>query len=139
MITRRLNTKKYNFVCTGHIGIGYAIVEKIINIIRSHDSQPKVIFGGPLVTSEPKLIFENLKPDFAILGEGEITIIELLKAVERKIDQLETEYKQLQQMINANTISNDQLQDEIQRMNELKGLVEKKYEEWSELSSILEA
>ena len=62
-----------------------------------------------------------------------------LKAVERKIDQLETEYKQLQQMINANTISNDQLQDEIQRMNELKGLVEKKYEEWSELSTILEA
>ncbi|MAH03330.1 hypothetical protein CMI39_00920 [Candidatus Pacearchaeota archaeon] len=86
LITKKLNHKKYDFVCTGHIGIGYAIVEKIINTVKNHNSQPKVIFGGPLITSEPKLVFENLKPDFAILGEGEITIIELLKAIVKNKD-----------------------------------------------------
>ncbi|MAG79066.1 hypothetical protein CMI40_01675 [Candidatus Pacearchaeota archaeon] len=86
IIIRALNVKKYDFVCTGHTGIGYVIVEKIISIVRSHESRPKIIIGGALVTSEPKLIFENLKPDFAILGEGEATIIELLKAIEKNED-----------------------------------------------------
>ena len=62
-----------------------------------------------------------------------------IKSVERKIDQLEAEYQQLQVKINENAFSHEQLPSEIQKMNELKGQVEKKYEEWAELSNMLEA
>ena len=72
-------------------------------------------------------------------GKKNRNLSKQLKSVERKIDQLETEYKQLQQKVNKNSFSHEQLQGEIQRMNELKGQVEKKYEEWSELSTMLEA
>jgi len=83
ILTKKLNSKKYDLICTGHMGIGYSIIEKIINITKKHSSKPKFILGGALITTESKLIFESLKPDFAVLGEGELTIIELLKAIEK--------------------------------------------------------
>ena len=41
--------------------------------------------------------------------------------------------------IYENAFSHEQLPSEIQKMNDLKGQVEKKYEEWAELSNMLEA
>ena len=84
IISDNLDRKRYDFVMTGHIGIGYAVVEKIILTARNHLSKPKVIVGGALVTSEKELMFNALRPDFAVVGEGEITILELLKCIENK-------------------------------------------------------
>src|SRR3989344_734230 len=84
LIKNALDKEKYDIVCTGHMGIGYAIVEKISMITRKHDSKPIIILGGALMTSEPELMFNSLKPDFAVLGEGDITIVELLRCIEKK-------------------------------------------------------
>tara|TARA_Y100000310_G_scaffold336975_1_gene422869 strand:- start:441 stop:2063 length:1623 start_codon:yes stop_codon:yes gene_type:complete len=84
LVTKALNKKRYDIVCSGHIGIGYAVMEKILLSIRNHQSKPKFILGGPIITSAPKLIFDALKPDFAVIGEGEITILELLKHLKEK-------------------------------------------------------
>ncbi len=84
LVKKKLDSKKYDIVCSGHIGIGYSVIEKIINATKNHFSKPITIIGGALITSEPQLMFESLKPDFGIIGEGEITIIELLKAIENK-------------------------------------------------------
>lgn len=84
LVDNALNKRDYDFVCTGHVGIGYAIIEKIVKTTRNHKSKPKIILGGALITSEPELMFNSLKPDFAVLGEGEKTIIELLKCLEKK-------------------------------------------------------
>ncbi|MDP3026147.1 MAG: radical SAM protein [Nanoarchaeota archaeon] len=86
LINEKLDRKKYDIVATGHLGIGYAIIEKILNTVRNHSSKPKTVLGGALVTSEPKLMFESLKPDIAVFGEGEITIVELLDYLEKKKD-----------------------------------------------------
>src|SRR3990167_2384084 len=50
LIKTALDKKKYNIVCTGHTGIGYAIVEKIVQTTRKHDSRPVIILGGALMT-----------------------------------------------------------------------------------------
>lgn len=84
IIGGELDKKKFDFVGTGHTGIGYPVVKKILNAVREHKSKPLIILGGPIVTSEPKLMFENLKPDFAVLGEGEETIVELIEAIKKK-------------------------------------------------------
>lgn len=84
LISAALDKKKYDIVCTGHMGIGYAIIEKIVQTARNHASKPIIILGGALMTSEPELMFNALKPDFAVLGEGDITIVELLKCIEKK-------------------------------------------------------
>jgi len=83
LIREQLNKKKYDIVCSGHLGIGYAIIEKITKASRNHPSKPKIILGGALITSEPKLMLQSLKPDFIVIGEGEITILELLKELQK--------------------------------------------------------
>jgi len=79
--------KRYDFIGTGHVCLGYPIVQQIIDSIRIISPQSKIILGGIIMMkNEPKLMFEYLNPDFGIIGEGEVTIIELLKAIEHKKD-----------------------------------------------------
>jgi radical SAM superfamily enzyme YgiQ (UPF0313 family) len=86
IVKAELDKKKYDIVATGHIGMGYPIVESIFKGAKEHVSKPKTILGGAIITSEPQAIFESLKPDFGVLGEGEDTILELLNCIENKGD-----------------------------------------------------
>ncbi len=86
LIKEALDKKTYQILCTGHMGIGYAVIEKIVNQAKTHKSKPKIILGGALMTSEPELMFNALNPDFSIIGEGERTIIELLDCIEKNKD-----------------------------------------------------
>lgn len=52
--------------------------KRIIEIIKEENPDAFVILGGPLVTSAPELLMKNTKADFAVVGEGELTVIELL-------------------------------------------------------------
>jgi len=86
LLKRALDSNKYGVVCTGHMGIGHTVVQKIIDFTKEHKTHPKVIIGGSIITTEPKLMFEDLKPDFGIIGEAEETIVELLDSLENKKD-----------------------------------------------------
>lgn len=46
----------------------------------------KIIIGGPGYSIYPRIIFEYLKPDFGIYGEGEDSLWKLLTALENNID-----------------------------------------------------
>jgi radical SAM superfamily enzyme YgiQ (UPF0313 family) len=82
LIANKLNSKRYDIICTGGNALIYNCLDLIIKEIRKHKSSPKIILGGPIITSEPELILKSLKPDFGVIGEGEITIIELLKNID---------------------------------------------------------
>ncbi len=86
IIKRELDKDKYDFVATGNNALGYEITKVILNAVKNHPSQPKTILGGPIITSEPEIIFEDLKPDFGVIGEGEETIVDLLLALEKGKD-----------------------------------------------------
>jgi len=79
IIKEWLDRKKYDFVCVGNNVLGYEFTKKIIQTAKSHPSNPKVILGGTIITSEPFLIFNELRPDFGVIDEGEGTVVELLK------------------------------------------------------------
>jgi len=86
IMKKELDKEKYDVVCTGLVGgPNYPIVEKIVNSAKEHASRPKIIIGGALITSEPELMFSSLGIDFGVLGEGEITIIELLESIRRGV------------------------------------------------------
>ena len=82
LLNKKLSNTKYDFICTGHMCMGYHIIKEIITTTHSHETSPKVILGGAIMTSEPEFMFNLLKPDYGVLGEGEITIVELLKCIE---------------------------------------------------------
>lgn len=86
LITKNLDKKKYNIVGTGGNALIYTLLEKIIKTVKQHNSQPKIILGGPIITSEPELIINSLNPDIGVLGEGEETIVELIKKIDKNED-----------------------------------------------------
>ena len=86
IVKKELDKQNYDVVATGNLGIGYPMVEDIFKTVKKHPSNPKIILGGAIITSEPKVIFEALKPDFGVLGEGEETILELLDYIYKKKD-----------------------------------------------------
>ena len=86
IVNKKLSLIKYDYVCTGHMCIGYHVIKEIFSSVKSHQTHPKIILGGAIITSEPEYMFNLLEPDFGILGEGEITIVELLKCLKEKKD-----------------------------------------------------
>ncbi len=56
----------------------FVFLRKITQLIKRQYPQKLIFLGGPLVTSLPEIILKNTFADCAILGEGELTLIELL-------------------------------------------------------------
>ena len=81
ILSSKLSQKKYDFVCTGGNALGYLVIEKIVEVAKSHSTKPKIILGGPIITTLPKLIFSEFGIDFGVIGEGEETVVELIDAV----------------------------------------------------------
>lgn len=86
IINNMLDSKKFDLVCTGNNALGYAITEIIVQTVKGHSSRPLTVLGGPVINSEPELILDALRPSFGVLGEGEETIVDLVKTVEKKGD-----------------------------------------------------
>jgi radical SAM superfamily enzyme YgiQ (UPF0313 family) len=83
ILKRKLDAKKYDIVGLGGMAMDYQEIEKIINACKVHESKPKIILGGAIVTSNKELVSKSLNFDIGIIGEGEVTIIELLKKLEK--------------------------------------------------------
>jgi radical SAM superfamily enzyme YgiQ (UPF0313 family) len=86
ILNQWMDKEKYDVIATGHTGMGFSIVKKITDVARRHSSKPHIILGGALITSEKELMFKTLRPDYAVYGEGEVTIIELLKCIQKNGD-----------------------------------------------------
>ena len=61
-----------------------------------------------------------------------------LKTVERNIEKLEKELNHTQQFIHQNGSDNDLVIDKFSLIKKLKKDIEKKYEEWAEISQLID-
>jgi anaerobic magnesium-protoporphyrin IX monomethyl ester cyclase len=86
IIKMSLLKKEYNYVLTGAICTYYFAIKDCVDATRKYTPSSKIILGGGLVSSKPELIFKSLHPDYIVIGEGEVTILELLKCLEEKGD-----------------------------------------------------
>lgn len=66
-------------------------IKRVIEIAKEEAPQRLVVLGGPLVSSVPRLIMENTKADYAVVGEGELTLIELMDFIMKTKDTLPIE------------------------------------------------
>lgn len=75
------------------VGIGglvteYAEVVRLVKTIKAYGNIP-VVLGGPLATTHCEELLQASGADFAVIGEGEKTIVELVRAIETgNIDEL---------------------------------------------------
>ncbi|MEK7463290.1 MAG: radical SAM protein [Patescibacteria group bacterium] len=70
-------------VAMGSIVTGYKHVKKLCEIIKKYKKVP-IIVGNSVATSIPEILLKNTKADIGVVREGDITIVELLRAIENK-------------------------------------------------------
>ena len=60
--------------------------KRIIDAIKSqHHKEYKLLIGGAGFSIFPDVLFNELKPDFAIVGEGESSLVELINALDNDL------------------------------------------------------
>jgi radical SAM superfamily enzyme YgiQ (UPF0313 family) len=85
-LTNILNRESYDFIGISACG-GYYQYRKVLKIseaINQAKYRPFYVLGGHLAAPEPDYFLRKTNADAIVIGEGEMTIIDLLEAVERK-------------------------------------------------------
>lgn len=72
----------YDYIATGGLACSYNDIKRIID--KAKNQNRKTILGGGIVSSEPKLMTTALRADYAVIGEGEQTIVEFLECIENR-------------------------------------------------------
>jgi radical SAM superfamily enzyme YgiQ (UPF0313 family) len=62
-------------------GDNFPFIEEVVYRIKKEHPGKLVILGGSLVTSVPIVVMKNTSADIAVLGEGELTILELMDLI----------------------------------------------------------
>jgi anaerobic magnesium-protoporphyrin IX monomethyl ester cyclase len=85
-LTDYLNKNRFDVVGVSIIA-GYYQYRKLLKIssaVNKSKNRPIYIIGGHGPSPEPEYFLKKTLADFAILGEGEVTVIELLEAISGK-------------------------------------------------------
>ncbi len=82
-VERRVRSKKYDVACMGCIVTGYKFVKQLAQMIRSIHKDCTIIAGNSVATSIVDTLLQKTEVDVAVLGEGDVTIVELLSALEK--------------------------------------------------------
>ena len=83
-LTEYLNKNKFDVVGVSIIGgyYQYKTLLKISEAINQSRNRPFYIIGGHGPSPEPEFFLSKTKADAVVMGEGEITVIELLQAIQ---------------------------------------------------------
>ncbi len=79
----RIKSADFDVAAFGCIVTGYRFVKGLAALIKKHKDVP-IIVGNSVADSIPEILLSKTLADIAVIGEGDITIIELLKAIENK-------------------------------------------------------
>ena len=82
VMARFMKGRSYRYILTGGLSAHYRSIKEIVDSVRTIESTGKVIIGGGVVTASPEVMYDYLQPDYMVLGEGEVTIVELIGAFE---------------------------------------------------------
>jgi len=89
-----LRKKDFDVVGFGCIVTGYKIVKNLCSTIKKINKDAVIIVGNSVATSIPSLLLSRTQADIAVMGEGDITIVDLLDCLEqnRPLEEVEGIY-----------------------------------------------
>ncbi|HAA73739.1 TPA: radical SAM protein [Candidatus Latescibacteria bacterium] len=76
-----VRTHRYDVVAFGCIVTHYKWTKWFIHTVKRHQPHCKVIVGNSVGSSIPGLLLENSPADIVVLGEGDVTIVEVLDSL----------------------------------------------------------
>ena len=80
-IPKAIDKVKPDLIGLGGLCTDYHFIKDAIEIIRKSSKVP-IVLGGGIVNNDAEFIFNLLKPDYAIIGEGEETIVRLVNSLQ---------------------------------------------------------
>jgi len=78
-VERYIRNNKFDVIGYGCLVTNFRWVKKISSMIKEHHPYTKIMVGNTVSTSIPELLLESTKVDIAVVGEGDITVVEILK------------------------------------------------------------
>ena len=72
---------EYDVIGTGGLITTYKYLTWLIPELKKYNPNSKIIVGGGVVTEDPALLLKRVPADVAVVGEGEITVINLISAL----------------------------------------------------------
>ena len=83
-LKKYISMYKPDIIGLSGLSADFLFVRDTIRIIRNVSPNTPIIGGGGLFSSDLNFVFSELQPDFAVIGEGEKTIVELLDSLNGK-------------------------------------------------------
>jgi len=81
ILQKKIDEVKPDYIGLGGLSADYLYLKDTITFIREIDSSIPIILGGGILSSDSDFIFNDLKPDYGVILEGEITIVNLLNSL----------------------------------------------------------
>jgi anaerobic magnesium-protoporphyrin IX monomethyl ester cyclase len=72
------NVNNYDVICIGGMITVYLEIKKLISLIKKIKPSVPIIVGGTAASSVPHLVLSKTDADILCIGEGEISVIEIL-------------------------------------------------------------
>lgn len=79
-LTRKIKGVEPDLIATGGLCIDFHCLRDIINITRNVCKAP-IVLGGGIINNDYEYIFNLLKPDFCVIGDGEETLVKLCNSL----------------------------------------------------------
>lgn len=81
-LEKELRNKDFEAVGFGCIVTGYKIVKILASLIKKVNPKAWIFVGNSVASSIPEILLANTEVDVAVIGEGDLTVVELLSAME---------------------------------------------------------
>ena len=82
-IEQKIRPKKFDAVGIGTMVFQYRWVRDVAALVKKYHPNVPIMVGSTLSTSMPELLLRKTDVDIAVIGEADITIVELLRAIDR--------------------------------------------------------
>lgn len=77
ILGRWIKDKNIDVLGTGGMSQNWDVVSAVLNVAKIVKPDIITVVGGAIVVSDPELALKTMKIDFGVLGEGELTMLEL--------------------------------------------------------------
>ena len=83
VVEEKIKASNFDVVGIGGIISSYNYVKWLTKNLKNKNPNAKIVVGGAHATSIPEIILENTKADICVIGEGELTIEDLIQKIEQ--------------------------------------------------------
>ena len=79
VLNQKISQYKPDLIATGGLAVDYPFLNDCIAFCRALSPGTPIVLGGQIVTNDAEFIFNDLKPDYAVGGEADKVIVDIVE------------------------------------------------------------